>query len=126
MSGRAILYILTCSPLVLIFAAWVKVFWAREWNWRNAFALIALSIVTANAIYGAGTFLYYESGPTSHLPPWNDPEILDLGLLSLLAHVGMILGGVAAFMGAPKWLICIVEIASLPLLIVGIMAGSAV
>jgi hypothetical protein len=29
-------------------------------------------------------------------------------------------------MGAPKWLICIVEIASLPLLIVGIMAGSAV
>lgn len=126
MSRQAILYILTCSPLVLILAAWVKVYWAREWKWRNAFALIALSIVTVNAIYGAGTFLYYESGPPSHLPPWKDPEILDLGLLSLLTPFGMILGGVAAFMGAPKWLTYIVETASLPLLAVGLMAASAV
>ncbi len=126
MTGRAILYIFTCSPLVLILAAWVKVYWAREWKWGNAFALIALSIVTVNAIYGAATLLYYESGPPSHLPPWNDPEILDLGLLSLLAPFGMILGGVAAFTGAPKWLTCIVEIASLPLFVVGLMAGSAV
>lgn len=88
--------------------------------------LIALCIVTTNAIYGAGTFLYYESGPPSHLPPWNDPEILDLGLLFLLAPVGMILGGVSAFTGSPKWLTYIIEIASLPLLAVGVMAGSAV
>ena len=52
---------------MLIFAAWVQVYWAREWKWRNAFGLIALSIVTVNAIYGAGTLLYYESEPPSHL-----------------------------------------------------------
>jgi hypothetical protein len=126
MSGRAILYILTCSPSVLIFAAWVKVYWAREWKWRNAFGLIALSIVTVNAIYGAGTLLYYESRPPSHLPPWNDPETLGLGLLFLLAPFGMILGGVAACTGAPKWLAWVVEIASLPLLAVGLMVGSTV
>jgi hypothetical protein len=38
----------------------------------------------------------------------------------------MILGVVASVHGAPKWLIGIVEVASLPLFIVGIMAGSAV
>jgi len=126
MSGGAILYILIYSPLVFILAAWLKVYWAREWKWGNAFGLIALNIVTLNAIYGAGTFLYYESGPPSHLPPWNDPETLGLGLLFLLAPFGMILGGVAAFTGAPKWLACIVEIASLPLLAVGLMVGTSV
>jgi hypothetical protein len=40
--------------------------------------------------------------------------------------IGMILGIVAGIQGAPKWLICVVEIASLPLLVVGIMAGAAV
>jgi hypothetical protein len=38
----------------------------------------------------------------------------------------MILGVVAGVHGAPKWLIGIVEIASVPLLVVGLMAGSAV
>jgi hypothetical protein len=74
-----------------------------------------------------GTFLYYELRPLSHfVPPWQDPEILQLGLLFLLAPIGMILGVVAGVRGAPKWLIGIVEVASLPLFIVGIMAGSAV
>jgi hypothetical protein len=126
MTGRAVAYILTCGPLVLIVAAWVKVYLAREWRWPNAFALVALCVVTANATLGAGTFLYFELRPPSNLPPWEDPEILGLGLLFLLAPVGMILGGVGAFMGAPKWLTCIVEVASLPLLVVGVMAGSAV
>jgi hypothetical protein len=38
----------------------------------------------------------------------------------------MILGIVAGVYGTPKWLICIMEIASVPLLVVGIIAGSAV
>jgi len=47
-------------------------------------------------------------------------------MLGLLAPVAMILGVVAVVVGAPKWLIGIVEIASVPLLVVGIMAGYAV
>jgi hypothetical protein len=39
------------------------------------------------------------------LPPWQDPEILQLGSLFLLALIGMILGVVAGVRGAPKWLI---------------------
>jgi hypothetical protein len=38
----------------------------------------------------------------------------------------MIPGVVAGVRGAPKWLICVVEIASLPLLAVGLMASAAV
>jgi len=73
------------------------------------------------------TFSYYALRPLSHfLPPWLDPEILQFALLVLLAPIGMILGVVAGVRGAPKWLVGIVEIASLPLLVVGMMAGSAV
>jgi hypothetical protein len=38
----------------------------------------------------------------------------------------MVLGVVAGVHGAPKWLIWIIEIASVPLLVVGLMAGVAV
>jgi len=82
----------------------------------------ALGIVTANALIAAGTFLRYEFKPYVFLPPWQDPEILTFGLLFLLAPIGMIVGGLAATRGTPKWLTCIVELASVPLLLIGFMA----
>jgi len=128
MTGRIVLYMLTCGPFVLTLAAWMKLYLARQRQSPHplALALVALGIVSANGALAAGTFLYYELRPPAHLPPWQDPEILQLGLLFLLAPVGMILGLVAGIHGAPKWLICIVEIASLPLFVVGFMAGVAV
>jgi len=126
MNGRFILYILTCGPLLLTLAAWMRLYWAPR-DQRHALALLALGIASANAALACGTFLYYELRPLSHfLPPWQDPEILQLGLLFLLAPIGMILGVVAGVRSAPKWLIGIVELASLPLFVVGIMASSAV
>lgn len=124
MTVRLIQYLLTCGPFLLVLAAWTRLYRARQWP--KPIALIALGIVSANAALAAGTFLYYEFRPPSHLPPWEDPEILNLALLSLLSPIGMIVGFVAAVRGAPKWLICIVEIASLPLLVVGVMASNAV
>ena len=53
-------------------------------------------------------------------------QILTLGLLFLLAPIGMIVGFIAGARGAPKWLVCIVEIASVPLLVVGFFAVAAV
>jgi hypothetical protein len=77
------------------------------------------------------SLLQHSSSTSSDLllisySPGQDPEILQLGLLFLLAPVGMILGVVAGVRGAPQWLIWVVEIASLPLLAVGLMASSAV
>jgi hypothetical protein len=47
-------------------------------------------------------------------------------MLFFLAPVGMIVGLVAAAYGAPKWLIIPLEIASLPLLVVGFLEGVSV
>ena len=127
MTGKLAPYILTCGPLALTFTAWAKLYCSRQRQWPDAFALLAFGIVSANTVLSAGTFLYYQFRPSStFLPPWEDPEILTLGLLVLLAPIGMILGAVASAHGAPKWLVCTMEIASVPLFVVGIMAGSAV
>ena len=122
-----ILSMLTCGPFVLTLSAWTKLYWMRQRQWPNAVALVALGVVSANAALAAGAFLYYQLRPSpSWLPSWDDPQILTLGLLFLLAPIGMILGVVAGVRGAPIWLICILEIESVPLLLIGLMAGSAV
>ena len=118
---------LTCGPLVLTLAAWLRVYWTRRQERPHAFGVLALGVASANAALAAGTFLYHELRPPSHfVPPWQDPETLQLAMLSLFAPVAMILGVVAVIVGAPKWLIGIVEIASFPLFVVGIMAGYTV
>ena len=122
---RLIPCVLTCGPLVITIAAWTRLYQKRQGR-QHALGLVALGVVTANAAFAAATFLYYELRPPSHfLPPWQDPEILQLGLLFLLAPISMILGVVAGVLGAPKWLMVVVEIASLPLLAVGLMASAA-
>jgi hypothetical protein len=127
MNGRLTLFMLTCGPLLLTAMAWVKLYWERQRQPPHALALAALGMVSANAVLAAATFLYYESRPSAHfLPPWQDPEVLQLGLLFLLAPISMILGVVAGVRGAPKWLIVVVEIASVPLVMVGFMAGVTV
>lgn len=111
---------------MIALCAWMKVYWVPR-NQRHVLALLALSIASVNAALACGTFLYYELRPSRiFLPPWQDPETLQLGLLFLFSPVAMILGIIAGARGAPKWLIAVVEIVSLPLFIVGIIAGSAV
>lgn len=119
-------YLLTCGPLVLTLGGWIKLYFARHGQWPRRIALVALGIVTANAALAAGEFVYYELRPSRFVPPWEDPQILALGSLFLLAPIGMVVGFVAAGRGTPKWLIWIVEIASVPLFLVGVMAGMAV
>jgi hypothetical protein len=126
MTQRLIPCLLTCGPLLLTLGAWIKLYLTRRAQWPRLIALVSLGIATVSATLAAGTFLYYEFRPPSELPPWKDPETLNLALLALLAPIGMILGLVAGIRGAPKWLICIVEIASLPLLVVGFFASAAV
>lgn len=124
MSDRLVPYTLTCAPSVVFVAVWVGIFLSGRQRRPNALALLALAIATANAALAAGTFLYPELNPPAQfLPPWKDPEILDLGLQFLTAPIGMILAAVAGTHGGPKWLMWVIEIASVPLFLVGIMAG---
>lgn len=91
-------------------------------------AAVALAVTTAVAIYSAVISVYYAFGAsTSSLPPWKDPYVLDMGMLFLLAPVGAVLGLVVAGKRAgPAWLIALIEIASLPLFLLGLMAAGSV
>jgi hypothetical protein len=122
-----IAYFFTCGPLVLVLGAWA-ILW-RGKQWPRSIALLALSIVTANALLAAWNFLYYQfRSVAQHPPPWQDPENLNFGVLFLLAPVGIILGLVAAAKGAPtpKWLMVVLLVASLPLLLVSFLAAVSV
>ena len=115
--------LLSCGPFVLTLAAWIRLF--RGSQWPRPIALVALGIVSANAAFATYTFLYYHFKSYS-LPPWKDPVILNFGLLFLLAPIGMIAGSIAGGRGAPKWLVWTVEIASVPLLLIGFLASMSV
>jgi hypothetical protein len=106
--------------------AWVVLYQRRQASTLLPIGFIALGFATANALLAAGTFAYYELRPSGFRPPWEDPEVLHLALLFLLAPVAMVLGAVAAVRGAPKWLVGLVELASVPLLVVGFFATMAV
>jgi hypothetical protein len=126
MTGQLILYLLTCGPLIASLWAWVNIYRARQVGSLRRVALIALGLVSINAALAACTSVYYGfRPPPPQTPPWESPEIATLGLLFLLAPIGMIVGFFAVGRGTPKWLVCVVEIASVPLLLVGVMAVMA-
>jgi hypothetical protein len=87
---------------------------------------VALAVATVNAALAAGTVLYYEARPVPNLPPWKDPEILNLGLLFLSTPIAIALAMWAASRGAPKWLAWTIGLGSVPLMIVGFFASAAV
>ena len=122
---RLIPHMFSCELLAITIAAWARLYQRRQGP-QHALGLVAFGMVTANAVFAAATFLFYQFRPPSHLPPWQEPEILSLGFLFLLAPIGMILGIVAGVREASMWMICVVEIAWLPLFAVGLMAGAAV
>ena len=116
--------LLTFVPLVLTSFAWLKLYLADQWPRRAA--LVGLGIVTANATFASVEYLYFVLRPYRFVPGWEDPQVLSIGLLFFLAPIGMVSGFVAAGRGTPAWLICIMEAASVPLFLMGVMAGSAV
>jgi hypothetical protein len=110
-------------PFLFTLAAWIKLYRSRERQWPRQTALDALGIVTGNAVLAAGTFLYCSFQPSPGLLPWQDSlQTPQAPFFGLLAYAGMIFGFIAAVRGAPRWLVWIVEGASVPLLIVGILA----
>ncbi|GGA60767.1 hypothetical protein GCM10011507_10380 [Edaphobacter acidisoli] len=76
--------------------------------------------------YAAYTFLYYSLKPPLNLPPWKDPETLDLGLLFLLGPIGIILTVIAAARGASKSVVVPLIVASAILFLVGLLEGMSV
>ena len=126
MARQLILYSFTCGPALLMFAAWFPILRQVKRQSPTLLGVIALAVATANAVLAACTVLYYEARPAPYLPPWKDPEIMDLGLLFLSAPIGIALAMGAGSRGAPKWLVWTVGLGSVPLMIIGFLAVGAV
>jgi hypothetical protein len=117
---------LSCAPLVLIIIAWVRIYFVSNAQRLRPIPWIALAIATVNALFAAATYVYYRLHPLSgFVPPWQDPEIGNMGLLFLSAPTAMIVALVAAARGGARWVVAIVELASVPLVIIGFYAVMA-
>ena len=123
------LWLLSCSPLAVTLAAWVPVLW--RWHRRTPaiISLIALGFATVNAALAAGLAIHYkfQPAPLRHSPPpWNDPQEGAFGLFFALAPLAMVAGIFAAIGKAPKWLVAVVELSSIPLFIIGFYAAAGI
>jgi hypothetical protein len=106
-------------------AAWLGVFWRWRQRRPTKAALIALGLATANALYSAGLAAHYRLRPSA-LPPWQDPQELGFASFFFLAPLAMVVGFVAVAYKAPKWLVAVVELSSIPLLVIGFYASAGV
>ena len=80
-------------------------------------------LITAYAAY---IFLRYTVKPSPFLPPWKDPETLDLGMLFLLAPIGLVSTGIAGMRGASRWIVIPLVVALFVLFFVGVLEGISV
>ena len=126
MVRQQILYSFTCGPALLMCMAWAAILVRIKRQSPTLLGAVALAVATANAALAAGIVLYYEARPASNLPPWKDPEIMDLGLLFLSAPIAMALAMWAGSRGAPKWLAWTIGLGSVPLMLIGFFAVGAV
>jgi hypothetical protein len=118
--------LLTTGPAALSTFALVRTlkdYWGGRLRPLPAWAVGGAWVITA---YAASVFLYYAVNPSPDLPPWKDPETLDLGLLFLLAPIGGVATVVAGVRGASRWVVIPLVAAMLILFLVGLLEGASV
>ncbi len=116
--------LLTCGPLLLTAFSFVLTVKGHKNGQAKWAALLSVGSVLLIATYAAFTFIRYTLKPTG-LPPWKDPETLDLAMLFFLA-VGFALTAVAGWNGAPKLAWIPLVVALLALFLVGVLEGMSV
>lgn len=118
--------LLTCGPAALSTVAIVKAIKDYRSGQLRAFPLWAIGAAWLITAYAACTFLRYTIKPPPDLPPWKDPETLDLALLFLLAPIGLVSTVIAAKRGASRWTVIPIIVALLVLFLVGLLEGVSV
>lgn len=118
--------LLTCGPFAISALAFLRALSEYRGARIPRSALWPVSGVLLIAAYAAYTFIYHTLKPSPSLPPWKDPETLNLALLFLLAPVGIIFAVVAGVCGSSKWVVVPLFTASLVLFLVGILEAMSV
>jgi hypothetical protein len=97
--------VLTCGPALLSTFALVRTLKDYRGGRIGPFpacAVVGAWLVTAYAAY---VFLRYTVKPSPDLPPWKDSKTLELGLLFLLAPLGLISTIAAGVRGSSRWVV---------------------
>ena len=117
-------YLVNFMPLIVTVSGWVRAYRASRFRPLHPFAFALLAIVTAGAAVPASSFIYFDELKPVHLPPWQDPLVLLYGWFCLFGPFCVILGFLA-FRNEPKWLFWVLELASLWLTGLGVLAVMA-
>jgi len=118
--------LLTCGPFAFSTFSLIDGIRSYQKGRLGLLPLFAIGCAWLVAAYSAGVFLYYTFRPGPFLPPWKDPKTLDLGLLFLLAPIGIAATVFAGQRGASRWVILTLLGAMLVLLFVGLLAAASV
>jgi hypothetical protein len=116
----------TCGPALLSVLAFVKIFKEYRSAQAQPIALWSVGGILLVTAYAAYISIYYAIKPPPDSPPWKDPVTLDLGLLFLLAPIGLVLAVIARLRGASKWVVTPLVAALLVLFLVGCLAAASV
>jgi hypothetical protein len=118
--------LLTCSPTLISGLALCRVQWEYKSGKAKPSAVVAVCGALLISASAAFIYIYYELKPPSHLPPWRDPETLDLGLFCVFAPLGLVTAFVATVRGASKWVVLPLLAALSILTLVGFMEAISV
>ena len=119
-------FILTCGPAGLSTFALVRTWKEYKGNQLGTFPLYAVGAAWLVTAYAACIFLRYTLKPLTFLPPWKDPETLDLAMLFFLAPIGFVFAVLAGLRGASKWVVVSLVVALLILFLVGFLEAASV
>jgi len=113
--------LLSCGPAVLSTFALLRTVKEYRSGQLRAFPFWVVGGAWLITAYAAYIFLRYTVKPSPFLPPWKDPETLDLALLFLLAPIGLVATLIAGLRGASRWVVVPLVAALLVLFLVGLL-----
>jgi len=113
-------HVIALMPLIVALSGWVGAYRKRrsEPLCPSAFALLAF--VTALAVVAAGSFVYFELRP-EYLPAFESTQVR-LFLWFLILGPACILIGFGTLGKEPKWLFWVLEVASVWMTALGLLA----
>jgi hypothetical protein len=118
--------LLSCGPAILSTLALLRTLKEYRSGQLRAFPLWVVGGAWLITAYAAFIFLRYTVKPSPYLPPWKDPETLDLALLSFLAPIGLVATVIAGLRGASRWVVVPLVAALLVLFLVGLLEAASI
>ena len=120
MTGIFLSHLIFFTPLIVTASGWLRAY-RKHSEPLHPFALTLLIAVTGLAIVAAVSFVYFDFNPV-HLPPWESPEVRLFGWFLILGPASTMAVSFLALGNKPKWLFWVLEIASLWLTGLGLLA----